>query len=122
MKSRDTLIRLKRFQVEEKRRRVRQIEMMVAEFTRMAADLDREIASEEKRAGISDPQHFAYPTYARAAIARRDNLKSSIGELAIQIEEAKAAQEEAEGELLKFETLEVRDKTNDRLAEAVARA
>ena len=90
MKSRDTLIRLKRFQVEEKRRRVRQIEMMVAEFTRMIADLDREIANEEKRAGISDPQHFAYPTYARAAIARRDNLKSSIGELAIQIEEAKS--------------------------------
>ena len=97
MKSRDTLIRLKRFQVEEKRRRVRQIEMMVAEFTRMAADLDREIANEEKRAGISDPQHFAYPTYARAAITRRDNLKSSIGELAIQIEEAKAAQADRAG-------------------------
>jgi flagellar export protein FliJ len=95
---------------------------MVAEFTRMAADLDREIANEEKRAGISDPHHFAYPTYARAAIARRDNLKSSIAELVGQIEEAKAAQEEAEAELLKFETLEVRDKTNDRLAEAVARA
>ena len=55
MKSRDTLIRLKRFQVEEKRRRVRQIETMVAEFTRMIGDLDREIANEEKRAGITDP-------------------------------------------------------------------
>ena len=54
MKSRDTLIRLKRFQVEEKRRRVRQIEMMVAEFTRMIGDLDREIANEEKRAGITE--------------------------------------------------------------------
>jgi flagellar export protein FliJ len=75
MKSRDTLIRLKRFQVEEKRRRVRQIETMVAEFNRMAGDLDREIANEEKRAGISDPSHFAYPTYARAASTRRDNLK-----------------------------------------------
>ena len=39
MKSRDTLIRLKRFQVDEKRRRVAQIEMMIAEFDRMAADL-----------------------------------------------------------------------------------
>ena len=66
MKSRDTLIRLKRFQLEEKRRRVRQIEMMLAEFTRMIGDLDREIANEEKRAGIADPAHFAYPTYARA--------------------------------------------------------
>ena len=122
MKSRDTLIRLKRFHLEEKRRRVRQIEMMLAEFTRMTADLDREIANEEKRAGITDPAHFAYPTYARAASVRRDNLKSSISELLAQIEEAKAAQEEAQAELLKFETLEVRDKTNDRLTEAVARA
>jgi flagellar FliJ protein len=122
MKSRDTLIRLKRFQLEEKRRRVRQIELMVAEFTRMIGDLDREISNEEKRAGISDPAHFAYPTYARATSVRRDNLKSSIAELGGQIDEAKAAQEEAEAELLKFETLEVRDKTNDRLAEAVARA
>jgi len=122
MKSRDTLIRLKRFHLEEKRRRVRQIEMMLAEFTRMTADLDREIANEEKRAGITDPAHFAYPTYARAASVRRDNLKSSISELLAQIEEAKAAQEEAQAELLKFETLEVRDKTDDRLIEAVARA
>ena len=88
MKSRDTLIRLRRFQVEEKRRRVRQIEIMMAEFSRMTVDLDREIAAEEKRAGISDPSHFAYPTYARAAITRRENLKSSIAELAGQIEEA----------------------------------
>jgi flagellar protein FliJ len=122
MKSRDTLIRLKRFQLEEKRRRVRQIEMMLAEFTRMIGDLDREIANEEKRAGIADPNHFAYPTYARATSVRRDNLKSSIAELLGQNEEAKFAQEEAEAELLKFESLEVRDKTNDRLAEAVARA
>ena len=120
MKSRDTLIRLKRFQVEEKRRRVRQIETMVAEFTRMAADLDREIANEEKRAGISDPNHFAYPTYARAAISRRDNLKSSIGELAIQIEEAKAAQGIAQAELQKYESLDGREKAADRAHEAVA--
>ena len=122
MKSRDMLVRLKRFQLEEKRRRVRQIEMMLTEFTRMIGDLDREIANEEKRAGIADPTHFAYSTYARATSVRRDNLKSSIAELLGQIEEAKAAQEEAEAELLKFETLEVRDKTNDRLAEAVAQA
>ena len=121
MKSRDTLIRLKRFQADEKRRRVRQIEMMVAEFTRMATDLEREIANEEKRAGITDPNHFAYPTYARAAIGRRDNLKRSIEELAAQIEEAKAAQEEAQAELLKYESLEGREKAVERAVEAGAR-
>jgi flagellar protein FliJ len=122
MKSRDTVVRLKRFQLEEKRRRVRQIEMMLAEFSRMIGDLDREIANEERRAGIADPAHFAYPTYARATSVRRDNLKSSIAELLGQVEEAKTAQEEAEAELLKFETLEVRDKSNDHLIEAAARA
>ena len=121
MKSRDTLIRLKRFQVEEKRRRVRQIETMMAEFSRMTVDLDREIAVEEKRAGISDPGHFAYPTYARAAMARRENLKSSIAELAGQIEDAKAAQEEAQAELQKFETLDGREKAAERGAEMSAR-
>jgi len=122
MKSRDTLMRLKRFQLEEKRRRVRQIETMLAEFGRMSAELDREIMNEEKRAGISDPHHFAYPTYARAASARRDNLKSSIVELEAQIDEARAAQEEAEAELVKFESMDVRDKASDRPPEAVARA
>ena len=70
MKSRDTLLRLKRFQVDEKRRRVGQIDAMIAEFTRMASDLDRDIAAEERRTGISDPAHFAYSTYARAARTR----------------------------------------------------
>jgi flagellar FliJ protein len=122
MKSRDTLIRLKRFQVEEKRRRVRQIETMMAEFSRMMLDLDREIGAEEKRAGISDPTHFAYPTYARAAMTRRENLKSSIAELAGQVEEAKAAQEEAQAELQKFETLDGREKAVERSLEMGARA
>ena len=64
MKSRETLIRLKKFQVDEKRRRVTQIENMIADFHRMSVDLEREIQSEQERAGINDPSHFAYPTYA----------------------------------------------------------
>ncbi|MBV9288712.1 MAG: flagellar export protein FliJ [Hyphomicrobiales bacterium] len=122
MKSRETLIRLKRFQLEEKRRRVRQIEATVAEFTRMCAELDREIANEEKRTGVADPRHFAYPTYARAASVRRDNLKRSIAELMGQIEEARAAEAEAQAELLKFEAMEGRERVNERTTEALARA
>ena len=83
MKSRDTLVRLKRFQAEEKRRRVAQIEAMINEFSRMAGDLDREISLEEQRSNNADPAHFAYSTYARAARARRDNLKQSADELRV---------------------------------------
>jgi flagellar FliJ protein len=111
MKSRDTLIRLKRFQVDEKRRRVSQIEAMIAEFVRMAADLDREILAEEQRAGISDPSHFAYPTYARAARTRRDNLKNSTAELRGQLEDAKVLLEEAIAEHAKVQTLDGREKS-----------
>ena len=117
MKSRDTLIRLKRFQVDEKRRRVAQIEMMIADFGRMAADLDREIAAEEQKAGISDPGHFAYPTYARAASQRRDNLRRSAQELHGQLEDAKAELGEAFEELKKVEILEDRERSVERAAE-----
>jgi flagellar export protein FliJ len=94
MKSRDTLARLRRFQVDETRRRVAQIETMIAEFSKMARELDREIALEEQRSGISDTSHFAYPTYARAARARRDNLQRSAGELTSQLDEASQFLEE----------------------------
>ena len=118
MKSRDTLIRLKRFQVDEKRRRVAQIESMIIEFSRMAADLDREIALEEQRSGIADQSHFAYPTYARAARARRDNLNRSSDELKTQLEEAKGFLEEAVNEFAKIQGLEGRERSGERAADA----
>jgi len=119
MKSRDTLVRLKRFQVDDRRRRASQIELMIAEFGRMAGDLDREIAAEEGRTGISDPAHFAYSTYARAARNRRDNLNHSAEELRGQLEEAKRAFEEAQSELQKAQSLEGREKNTDRPLEGL---
>src|SRR5580765_1751641 len=120
MKSRNTLIRLKKFQLDEKRRKVAQIEAMIADFQRMASDLDREIVSEQERAGIHDPTHFAYPTYAKAAIARKDNLKRSADELKVQLDDAKAALGEAFEELKKVEMLDERDHAREK-AEANAR-
>jgi flagellar protein FliJ len=118
MKSRDTLIRLKRFHVDEKRRQVAQIESMIAEFERMSSDLDREIASEQQKAGIDDPGHFAYPTYAKAAMVRRDNLVRSCNELKGQLEDARAALADAFEELKKVEILEERDARAERAADA----
>jgi len=118
MKSRETLIRLKKFQVDERRRKVAQIEGMIAEFERMGADLEREIKSEQDRAGIHDPGHFAYPTYAKAATQRRENLKRSADELRIQLEDAKAALAEAFEEMKKVELLDERDQLREREEEA----
>jgi flagellar protein FliJ len=117
MKSRETLIRLKKFQVDEKRRKVAQIEGMIAEFERMVADLDREIKVEQERAGISDPGHFAYPTYAKAATQRRENLRRSADELKGQLDDAQAALQEAFEELKKVELLDERDQARERAIE-----
>jgi len=117
MKSRETLIRLKKFQVDEKRRKVAQIEGMIAEFERIAGYLEREIKSEQDRAGIHDPAHFAYPTYAKAAMARRENLNRSADELKIQLEDAKGALGEAFDEMKKVELLEERDQLRERAEE-----
>ena len=117
MKSRDTLIRLRRFQVDEKRRRVTQIEMMMADFQRMAVELAREVAVEEARAGITDVGHFAYPTYARAAATRRENMLQSAQALEGQLAEAKAELGEAFEELKKVEILDDRERSAERAAE-----
>jgi flagellar export protein FliJ len=117
MKSRETLIRLRKFQVEEKRRRVAQIESMIADFQRMSVDLEREIEIEQDRAGIDDPAHFAYPTYAKAAIQRRENLTRSADELRVQLEDAKLNLAEAFEELKKVELLDERDQARERAEE-----
>jgi flagellar export protein FliJ len=121
MKSRENLVRLKQFQVNEKRRQLLQLDMMIAEFDRMAAELDLQIAAEEKKAGITDINHFAYPTFAKAARLRRDNLRNSQSDLAQQRSAAESLLSEAEAELSKAELLESRDvKVRD--AEAAGRS
>lgn len=117
MKSRENLVRLKLFQVNEKRRQLTQFETMIAEFERMANELDVQIVAEERKAGIADVSHFAYPTFAKAARQRRDNMKNSQTDLAAQRDAAEASLAEAQIELSKAEMLENRD-TKVREAEA----
>ena len=109
MKVRDAGIRMKRFQMEDRRRQVGQIETMIEEFSRMISDLDHEIAAEHRRTGIEDQKHFAYSTFARAARQRRANLQASVDDLGSQLETAKAALDLAEAELRREEEKLERD-------------
>lgn len=131
MKSRDSLLRLKRFQVDEKRRQVSQIETMLSDFQRNIEDLNEQIRVEQERSGISDPTHYAYPTFAKAAMTRRENLETSMGDLRAQLENAQADLGEAYEELKKIELIEERNERmarqqaekaeQDRIDEAAAR-
>ncbi len=117
MKSRENLIRIKRFQVDEKRRQVTQIETMVADFERMADELERQIVEEQTRVGVHDITHFAYPTFAKAAMVRRDNLRQSADGLKEQLAAAQAVLAEAFEDLKKVELLEERNMTAERQEE-----
>ncbi len=109
MKSRDAVIRLKRFEVEEKRRKVTEIESMIADFKTMAADLDRQIALEQERAGVTDVNHYNYPTFAKAARDRRDNLAASVAGLEARLAVARADLAHAAEEMKKVEMLQGRE-------------
>lgn len=114
MKSRESIIRLKRFQADEKRRQVNQIQTMVAEFERMARDLEDQINVEQERAGIRDTSHFAYPTFAKAAMQRRDNLRASAQDLESQLAAAQEGLDLALDELRKAELMATRDQDRER--------
>ena len=109
MKPRESAVRVKEFAVREKRRRLAQLDLMIGEFNRMADELTLQIESEERKAGITDPAHFAYPTFAKAARQRRDNILNSRQDLA---DKRAAAVEEvagAESELARAEALDQRE-------------
>ena len=118
MKSRKSLIQLRRFEVDERRQTVADIETMMEELQQMVIDLERQIEVEQEKAGVSDVNHFAYPTFAKAVIVRRDNLKNSCAELETKLEEARDQLAEAFEELKKVELIEERDAERVRVHEA----
>jgi flagellar protein FliJ len=95
MKARESALRLKRFEADEKARKVADLEHMIHEFEGMATDLDRQIAAEEARTGVKDPGHFAYSTFAKSASQRRDNLRASADGLKAKLEAAQRERDEA---------------------------
>ena len=109
MKPRESALRLKRFEATERSRKVVDLETTIRSFEQMVTDLDRQIASEEDRTGVKDIAHFNYSTFAKAAVQRRDKLKTSIADLRAQLEAAILARDEAADTLAKAEAGEGRD-------------
>lgn len=109
MKSWDAALRLKRFEADEKSRKVSDLEYMVREFEQMADDLDRQITAEEDRTGIKDKAHYAYSTFAKSAMERRDNLMSSVEELREKLTTAEKERDDALESLSRSTSAESRE-------------
>jgi flagellar protein FliJ len=114
MKARESALRLKRFEADEKARKVADLEHMIREFENMAADLDRQIKAEEDRTGVKDPAHFAYSTFAKSASQRRDNLRTSADGLKAKLEAAQRERDEALEQVSRADTPETRAELRNR--------
>ncbi len=104
MKPRDAALRLKRFEADEKKRKVADLELMIHDFEQMATDLERQIRAEEDRTGVRDANHFAYSTFAKSAAQRREKLLSSAAELRTKLESAMRERDEAMDQLSRADT------------------
>ena len=109
MKPRESLMSLKRFDAEEKARRVADMEAIIREFEMMVDDLSRQINSEEDRTGVNDLTHFAYSTFAKAAAQRREKLLISVEDLRLKLEAALSERDVAMENLRKLSTNDSRE-------------
>jgi len=105
MRSKDSMLRLHRFKVEDKRRQVSEIEFMISDMEAKVTEFNQQIELEEKRNDVSDVNHFNYSMTAKSIRVRADNIKKSVDDLITQLSTAKADLEEEEAELRKIELL-----------------
>jgi len=77
----DTLLRLKRFQVDEMKRRIAAIDAMRADLEKKLTDLDDNVTREKQRAGDSDIGRLAFPSFLRSIESRRENLRATLKEI-----------------------------------------
>lgn len=127
MKRRDTLMRLKRFRVDELKRRMTTLDAMHNDLERKLADLEESIARERQRANDSDIGRLAFPSFLRSIDSRRDNLRTTLkeidrerdqcqGELTGAFQDLKSLELATEQQAKKAEELEAR-RTQSRVDE-----
>jgi len=115
-------LRLQAFQLEETRRQVGDIELMIADFKRKRKELEAAIRYEEEQAGISDQGDVRYPLAAKEMRKRHANLGQSIESLEKQLQVALERVNEAQAELEELREAAMRDGVDVIVPAEVARA
>jgi flagellar export protein FliJ len=100
----DTLLRLKRFRVDEMKRRIAAIDAMKLDLERKLTDLDDNVTRERQRAGDSDIGRLAFPSFLRSIESRRENLRNTLKEIE---REHQAAQDDLSNAFQELKSLEI---------------
>ncbi len=105
MSALESLIRLHRWQVNERQRHMADLEGLAAQLTEEHRRLEREDAREQAAAAASPEAAFTYAAYARQLIERRRKLALSQAEVAEQIERSRGVLAEAFQEVKRYEIM-----------------
>ncbi|MAU40204.1 MAG: hypothetical protein CMF31_01135 [Kordiimonas sp.] len=108
------MIRLTKWQLDEKRRQLADLEIMRDELQGKIRGLENEIAHEKKVISQSHIVDFSYANFAQETIRRRETLEKSIADISVSIEEMKDQVAEAFQELKQYEILEQREQERER--------
>jgi len=81
MKRRDSLLRLKRFRVDDLKRRIATLDEMRADLDKKLADLDDSVTRERARANDSDIGRLAFPSFLQSIDVRRKNIRTTMADL-----------------------------------------
>ena len=119
MKRTDSLMRLKRFRVDDLKRRMGTLDGMKSDLERKLADLEDNVAREKQRANDSDIGRLAFPSFLKSIESRRENLRATLKE--IERERAQC-QDELNAAFQDLKSLELAvDQQMKRVAEIEAR-
>ena len=99
----ETLIRLHRWQVDERRRQVAELEALAEKLRQELVKLAEERAREQVAAGANLLTRHVYPGYIRRALQRQKTLEQSLAEAEQQTAQARDVLAEAFQELKRYE-------------------
>ncbi len=102
------IIRLHKWQVDEKRRQITELEVMKEELEDKLEKLTTNLAREQENLTKSNVVDINYASYASSVLKRQENLEASIMEIDVSIENMKDELAEAFKELKKYEIVEQR--------------
>lgn len=102
------IVRLHKWQLDEKRRQITELELMRDELVKKQEQLQANLIAEQKNLSKSNIVDINYANYAASVMRRRQNLEVSINEVDVSIENMKDELAEAFKELKKYEIVEQR--------------
>lgn len=116
MSALDSLIRINRYKLDERRRQLAELERLVERLRSESLRLEQELTSEQQIAAASHEAGHAYGSYARDIIERREKLAASIADAEAQILAARDALAESFREVKRYEITAANRGIRERLA------